>query len=369
LAGFFVSAGSLLLPNRFILSFIQLPNMKSAALALTLLLFVCAGAQKTLPSLTVLTEGTNTSLRGLSVVNENIIWVCGSKGTIGRSVNGGKDWRWMVVKGFEQTDFRDIEAFDGTTAVIMAVGEPAYLLRTVNGGESWKVVYENKRKGMFLDAMEFWNIHAGIVIGDPIGGRFFVARTFDGGETWKEIPDAYKPLADSGEACFAASGTNVRALDNDEAIFVSGGLRSSVFIRNHKITLPLLQGKESTGANSIAVWDRFRKNGGRQLVVVGGDFAADSSSQQNCYYSNDRGKTWQAPKVPPQGYRSCVEFLSKDQLVTCGTTGVDYSFDGGKTWQLLSREGFHVVRIAKYGRTVFLAGNRGRIARLVYPER
>ncbi|HVG16998.1 MAG TPA: hypothetical protein VM935_18645, partial [Chitinophagaceae bacterium] len=62
---------------------------------------------------------------------------------------------------------------------------------------------------------------------------------------------------------------------------------------------------------------------------------------------------------------SCVEFLSKTQLVTCGITGVDYSFDGGKTWQLVSTEGFNVCRIAKKGADVFLAGEGGKIAKLI----
>ncbi|HRF17370.1 MAG TPA: oxidoreductase, partial [Chitinophagaceae bacterium] len=150
----------------------------------------------------VLTSGTNTSIRGLSVVNDNVIWVSGSKGTVGRSSNGGKTWKWMIVKGFENKEFRDIEAFDASTAIIMAVSEPAYILKTIDGGESWKIVYENKDKGMFLDAMEFWNEKAGIVIGDPINGRFFISRTFDGGNSWQDIPFDKRPVADSGEACF-----------------------------------------------------------------------------------------------------------------------------------------------------------------------
>ena len=321
---------------------------------------------KTIPTVEVLTSGTNTSLRGLSAVNDAVAWVSGSNGTIGRTVNGGRDWRWMQVKGFEQADFRDIEAFDGLNAVIMAVGEPAYILRTENGGESWKVVYENRTKGMFLDAMEFWNEQAGIVIGDPINGRFFIARSFDGGMTWKEIPEERRPMADSGEACFAASGTNIRALDNDEAIFISGGLQSNVFIRDQKIKLPIVQGSESTGANSIAVFDRYKKKGGNQLVVVGGDFKSDTASDRNCYYSNNRGKTWKRPKTPPHGYRSCVEWLDRKIVMACGLTGVDYSNDNALNWQLISDESFHVCRIAKRGSTVYLAGNNGKIARLVF---
>ncbi|MFL5808732.1 MAG: WD40/YVTN/BNR-like repeat-containing protein [Flavisolibacter sp.] len=327
-----------------------------------------AAQNKIYPRVELLTSGTKTSIRGLSVVTDNVIWVSGSNGIIGRSTNGGKDWKWMVVKGFDKTEFRDIEAFDATTAIIMNSSDkdPAYILRTADGGETWKVVYENKSKGMFLDAMEFWNEQAGIVIGDPINGKFFVTRTFDGGRTWQDVPDEHRPLADSGEACFAASGTNVRALDNDEAVFVSGGLSSSVFIRDTKTKLPIVQGRETSGANSIAVWDRYRKKGGDQLVVVGGDFNDTASTSKNCFYSGNRGQTWKAPKRPPSGYRSCVEYLDKKNLVTCGITGVDYSIDNANTWKLISKEGFHVCRIAKMGTTVYLAGGNGKIGKLVF---
>ena len=326
-------------------------------------------AQNKLPKVQVLTKDTKTSLRGLSVVSDRIVWVSGSNGTVGKSTDGGETWKWMVVKGFEKRDFRDIEAFDATTAVIIAVDAPAYILKTVDGGQSWKAVYENKTEGMFLDAMAFWNENAGIVLGDPIGGKFFVARTFDGGNSWMEIPDNYKPAADSGEACFAASGTNIRPLDRDEAVFVTGGLKSRLFIRDSAITLPITQGKETTGANSVAVLDANRLHGGTTLMVVGGDFNNPTSTEANCFYTTDRGKTWTAPKKGPLGYRSSVEYLSKTHLITCGITGVDYSTDGGKTWDGISTEGFHVTRIAKSGSAIYLAGSNGKIGKVVYGQK
>jgi len=98
---------------------------------------------------------------------------------------------------------------------------------------------------------------------------------------------------------------------------------------------------------------------------VGGDFTHDSVATKNCALTNDGGKTWMAPAVPPHGYRSCVEYISDTRLITCGTSGIDISSDGGMNWQLISRESFHVCRKAKEGKAVFLAGN-GRIAKLVW---
>lgn len=339
---------------------------RSFWLILTLAALYSSPALSQTPRIEILTSDTKTSIRGLSVVNDNVVWVSGNNGTIGRTTNGGKTWKWMVVKGFEKTDFRDIEGFDAASAIIMGVDAPAYILKTIDGGETWKVVYENKAKGMFLDAMEFWNEHAGIIIGDPINGRFFVTRTFDGGNTWQDIPFDKRPLADSGEACFAASGTNVRVLDKDEAVFVSGGTRSRLFTKNDPIQLPIIQGKETTGANSVAVWDKLKQKGGKRMIVVGGDFNSDTARQKNCFYTNDGGLTWSAPMIPPHGYRSCVEYYSKTEVFACGLNGVDHSIDGGKTWAMISKEGFHVCRASKLGGAVYFAGGNGKVGRIIW---
>ena len=323
---------------------------------LFLLLLICINAPA--QQIKILNTGTKTSIRGLSVVDDKVIWVSGTNGMIGKSIDSGATWKWMQVKGFEKTDFRDIEAFDENIAVIMGVSEPAYILRTIDGGETWKLVYENKAKGMFLDAMEFWNEQSGIVIGDPINGKFFIARTFNGGDTWQNIPEKNYPVADSGEACFAASGTNIRKFGNDAACFVTGGLHSRLFIKDKKIDLPIVQGKETTGANSIAIKNK------KIFIVVGGDFNTPDSSYKNCVITNDGGITWNYPSIPPHGYRSCIEYLNKNKWITCGLNGVDISNDDGKTWTSVSKESFNVCRKAKKGKSVFLAGIKGVIGKL-----
>ena len=317
--------------------------------------------------LDILTTGTKTHIRGLSVVNDNVVWVSGSNGTIGRSSNGGKNWKWTTVKGFENREFRDIEAFDANTALVMAADEPAYILKTIDGGESWKIVYENKSKGMFLDAMDFANSQLGIVIGDPVSGRAFIATTDNTGNTWQEHDSQSLPACDSGEAFFAASGSNVRYFANHEYYLVSGGLRSRLITSSSAVDLPIIQGRETTGANSIDVFDDgISDRPGGRMVIVGGDFNAPDSTAKNCFYSANGGKTWKEPKIPPHGYRSSVEYLSKKDLLACGINGVDYSNDGGKTWRLISKEGFNVCRIARIGTGVYLAGNNGKIARLTF---
>lgn len=314
-----------------------------------------AGAQ----TVKLLNSGSKASLRGLSVVNDEVVWVSGSGGAVGRSVDGGETWNWKTVKGFEKADFRDIEAFDKNTAIIMAIADPAYILKTTDGGDNWKVVFKDTTKGMFLDAMEFWNEQSGIVIGDPIGGKIFIARTFDGGEHWRGIPTENIPTAETGEAFFASSGTNIRKLNKQEAVFVSGGMRSRLFIRDTRTDLPLIQGKESTGANSMAVKNK------KCLVVVGGDFTTKDDTTKNCVITKDGGKTFTTPVTGPHGYRSCVEYLGRQNWICCGLNGVDYSDDDAANWKWISKDSFHAVRKAKKGKAVYFSGGGGRIGKLV----
>ena len=322
---------------------------------ISILLLIFVGKFCYSQTVQVLTSGTKTSLRGLSVVDDQTIWASGSGGMVARSTNGGASFTWTKVAGFEKTEFRDIEAFDSNTAIIMAIDSPAYILKTIDGGRSWKTVYKNNTKGMFLDAMDFSDKYNGVVIGDPVGGKFFLAETKDGGNSWKELSADKRPPADSGEACFASSGTNIRSLKNGNKVFISGGLSSHFYINNKRMQLPLIQGKESTGANSVAVKDK------KNLIVVGGDFSTKDSTTKNCFITHNGGKLWTAPAVAPHGYRSCVEYIMENTWLSCGLNGVDISQDGGNTFKQISKESFHVCRKAKNGNAVYFAGSNGKI--------
>lgn len=332
------------------------------------LLWMALAVQAQSPSLQLLQSGKRVSLRGLSVVNDSLVWASGSGGTVARSADGGRSWTWLTVPGYEKRDFRGIEAFDDRTAVIMGIAEPAVILKTTDGGASWHKVFEDSTKGMFLDAMHFANEKTGIVIGDPINKKAFFARTYDGGNTWEKLNTASFPELAEGEAFFASSGTNVKLTSfNKEytVTFISGGRKSNLWTGfYHKDSLPLMQGLESTGANSIAV-----NESANRAVVVGGDFAKDTISSGNCVLLSIQpgGVQVSKPYTPPHGYRSCVIYLNNQQLVTCGTSGVDISTDGGMNWLLIGKEGFHVVQKAKNGKAVYLAGGGGKIARLLIP--
>jgi photosystem II stability/assembly factor-like uncharacterized protein len=327
---------------------------------LMLTLFFYIYSQACAQKINILQSDRAVSLRGLSVVDDRVVWVSGSKGTVGRSVDGGLHWEWITVPGYDARDFRDIEAFDESTAVIMAIAQPAHILRTEDGGKSWKLVYENKTKGMFLDAMDFSDDRRGIVVGDVVNGHLFVARTEDGGRTWRDEPQNNYLKGDSTEGCFASSGTNVRLGANGDYYFVTGGRKSRIISNKSSDVLPFDSSRASTGANSLAV-----AKDSRLMIAVGGDFAADTIRNKTCFVSKDAGRTWTASLKPPYGYRSCVEFISSGKAMACGLNGVDVSADGGATWISISGESFHACRKARKGTAVFLSGNNGRIGMVV----
>src|ERR1700761_4185050 len=99
-------------------------------------------------------QGKPSSIRGLSVVDDSVAWISGSRGYVAITRNGGKDWTWQQVKGFEKADFRDIEAFSEKEAVMMSSGTPALVLKTTDGGANWQVKYRNADTTYFLDAMD-----------------------------------------------------------------------------------------------------------------------------------------------------------------------------------------------------------------------
>ena len=336
--------------------------MKSIILALfSISLISIAAGQK----IEVLAGGKTTSLRGLSVVDDNVVWASGSNGQVARSIDGGKTFEWMTVTGYEQRDFRDIEAFNANTALVMAVSEPAVILKTKDGGKTWKQVFGDSRKGMFLDAMDFVDERNGIVVGDPVDNKLFVATTGNSGDKWRSLkPEENVYAAAEGEAFFAASGSNVKVTGgkgNANIFFVTGGKKSRLFFAGAPVDLNIIQGNDSQGANSIAIDPLVRR-----LVIVGGDFSNDSLARNNVQVFTINGDQLLSPVIqtPPHGYRSCVTFFGNDNLLCCGTTGVDISNDGGINWQLISNDSYNVCAKAKNGSAVFLAGKDGKIAKL-----
>lgn len=308
------------------------------------------------------TVPVQSSFRALSVIDDKVAWVGGSKGWIGRTTDSGKSWSFRQIPGFETLDFRSLYAFDSLTCIAANAGSPAYIFRTTDGGKNWSIVYKNENKEAFIDGADFWNDKKGIAYGDPINGKMLLLATNDGGLSWIELPENSRPALLQGEASFAASGTGLRCYDKKKIMITTGGKTSRLWTSKDDgetwtvTNLPVIQGEESTGAFSAFFWkDKYG-------VVVGGDFKNESQNGKHVFLTMNKGKDWTLPIRPTRGLRECVEYLGNDYLIAIGPQGADFSNDRGENWQPISDEkGFHVVRKARDGSLLIAAGN-GKIA-------
>jgi len=314
----------------------------------------------------ILQQGKPTSIRGLSVVDDKIAWISGSKGYIATTTDAGKTWTWQQVKGYEQADFRDIEAFSAKEAVILSSGTPALILKTTDGGATWDLKYKNDDKACFLDAMDFADKKHGFILGDPINNKFLLLETKDGGNTWnpfKNMPDAIP-----GEAAFAASGTCLRVDEKSNIDIVTGGAVARWLIYTAKSKgmqnwtyqgLSIAQGQASKGAFSVA--------SKKITVFVGGNYSKDKVTDSVAYIFDPAitgvKDGFMLSFKGPAGYQSCVEPINDQKsFLSTGTSGSNITIDGGRNWHQIDATSYNVCRKAKKGNLVILAGDRGKIA-------
>ena len=121
-----------------------------------------------------LNSSTSNSLRGISVVDSNIAWLSGAKGSILKTTNGGENWEILPMPDEDSLDFRDVEAFNENEAIVVSAGFPSRVYRTNDGGEHWSLVHENIDSSSFMNSITFRNRKEGIIFGDQINGRHLI---------------------------------------------------------------------------------------------------------------------------------------------------------------------------------------------------
>jgi photosystem II stability/assembly factor-like uncharacterized protein len=316
--------------------------------------------------------GTTASLRGVSAVDDRVVWASGTRGTVLRTTDGGTTWHVTTVPGADSLDFRDIEAFDERRAYVLSIGNgsASRIYKTEDAGRTWALQFTNADTTAFYDCIAFWDAQRGLAVSDPVQGRFRVLGTSDGGTTWVEVPPERIPPAIGGEAAFAASGTCLVVGRPDDVWIASGGGSATRVYRSgmggitwQVASTPIRSGAPSRGIFSIAFADRLRG------VAVGGDYQAPSDTTANVALTDDGGATWRLASGRPMGYRSAVAYVPDAGgrgVVAVGTSGSDYSADGGETWTLIDTVGFNGVAFAR-GRTTagWAVGSGGRIAKWV----
>lgn len=334
------------------------------------------------PKLTSQNSGTTAGLIAVSPVNSRVVWASGRFGTFVRTTDGGKTWKAGVVPGAEMLQFRGVRAESDQVAYLQSIGNNPTdfrIYKTVDGGATWTMQFQNQTPGAFYDCFAFWTPRRGISHSDSVNGVFPDLRTTNG-RTWRDI-SANMPPALPGEASFAASNTCVATQGEENAWIVTGGSTVSRALATrdggntwNAYDTPIVS-SPSAGAFTVA----FRDS--RHGIVGGGDLDPTDPNQARTATSNDGGRTWALTNAPPvtgaifglsYAYQIGDEARGEDDdftrtvVITADLGGAAWTPDEGSTWYPLAGvNGFWAVGFAS-PKAGWLVGINGMILKISF---
>lgn len=325
--------------------------------------FVILSAATALGQWQVQESHTKESLRGVSAVNGNVVWASGTHGTYLLTTDGGKTWAAHQVAGAEELDFRGLKAF-GAEAFLLAAGpgNKSRIYHTADSGRHWELEFTNSEPKGFLDCMAFSDAKHGMVVGDPVNGRFQILRTDDGGKNWRYADSKAIPAAIEGEGAFAASNSCIGVSGKENVWFVTGGTAARVFHSSDGgaswtvAEAPIVHGAASQGIFSVAFKDALRG------VIAGGDYSHPDQDGNNLARTADGGKTWKLLPISPQKYFSAITYVSGDSILAVGSSVSAFSRNGLQSWKFFSKTGLNALGSSK--RVVFAVGANGRVGHI-----
>lgn len=339
-------------------------------LSLFLLTLLAYGCQK---DPVFVSEGFDTgmrgTIRGLDMVNDQVVWISGTQGNFCVTVDGGESWFQDQVVGADSLDFRDVHGFSATEAVLMSAGpgDQSRIYLTSDGGKSWRLTHTNTDSLGFFDGFDFDDEGNGVLFSDPVDAKLNLLITKDYGESWVRFHPELLPTILPGEYAFAASGTSLTFDPSGGIWLATGGSVARIW---HTPALgkawtqwetPAIQGQAAEGLFSIAARSAIR------VVAVGGNYQQMDQTGQNVVRLKRAGTiSWENPQGAAEvPFMECVRWISNYALLACGPTGVWMSGDNGLTWREVSSEqGFHTLDVHEKTKTAWVAGQAGKVQRL-----
>ena len=141
------------------------------------------------PTLTPQNSNTTQGLIAVSPVDPRVVWASGRGGTFVLTTDGGVHWTAGVVPGAEALQFRGVRAFSEKVAYLLSIGDNTTdfrIYKTVDGGTTWTMQFQNQLSGAFYDCFSFWTPNRGIAHSDSVNGIFPDLRAVDG-MNWQDI--------------------------------------------------------------------------------------------------------------------------------------------------------------------------------------
>lgn len=284
------------------------------------------------------TSGTTTQLYSVSAVNNNVVWVCGASGTVLRTTNGGENWL-NASNPPVVNDVYNIFGIDECTALVTrSTSTEALVWKTINCGTTWVEVF-NLPMG-YINAIEIGPGGTGIMVGNPVFGKWSIWRTVDYGTTWDStVTNLPQAGTEAGWVnSLYANGSSYWFGTNNNRIYYSPNSGSSWTIQS------------TPELNTYAIW--FNS----QLGLSGGTAGMKTT---------DGGSNWVASSFPGSGSIKCIAgsgstfWLSRNNITIYKTT------NAGENWTTDYTAPFVVldIAIARNGNRLWAIGLNGSIAR------
>ncbi len=226
-----------------------------------------------------LNSGVSVKLNSLSSIKELTTWACGNDGTVIKSSNMGDNWTNGNQSGIPANiTLNHIYCINENIVLTAGTdGSQVYLYKTINGGASWEPV--KQQAGGKFNALHFIDNNTGILIGDPVGGRWSIWKTVNGGINWDSA------------GCFLPQNGNEKGFSN--SLWASGnniwfGTDNFRVYKTDNYALSWQTLSTGTEKNSASLWFDF-------------DFNIGLSGNTNLLRTINSGNNWNVETIPGSG--------------------------------------------------------------------
>ncbi len=229
------------------------------------------------------------NINSISVVDQNVIWVCGDATACYRSTNGGYNWI-AAYTGLPSVSLYGISALDANNCWV-GTGTGA-IYYTSNGGTSWtqQILVTNS----FIDGIKMFNANFGVYYADPssqTGQPYQLRRTTNGGLNWVLSPTAPISSTEFGV---------INAWDwLDTSTFWIGSANTTASASSAKVY------RTTTGFFGTWTAATLSGTGGsaglyfQAIAFVNATSGMAGSNANSIMKTTDGGATWTAATTPP----------------------------------------------------------------------
>ncbi len=283
-------------------------------------------------------------LHSVQFISEQKGWIVGSNGTFLYTTDAGKTW--LQKKSFTKDTILDVHFADAKNGWLLCERDvynlggksPSYLLKTLNGGETWdKIEFSEGTGKERLSRFFFDKYDKGWAIGEA--GSIFKMQADN--ETWKKIATPSRFVMLDGFFHDAENGFVVGA--GGTILFTDDGGESW-----NQTNLP--NGAKNR-LNAIFFFDQ------KQGWATGSD--------GKIFTTANGGKLWREQKSNVVGNLTDIWFLTASEGFAVGEGGtVLQTQSGGKTWRPVKINTPHKLeRLTFIGKTGWAVGFGGTVFR------